>query len=66
MVYVLQVLDSKVVVHSIRISDQAESKVDTLADLTGGFKTYSDGTSLAGLIGAFNLLLDSATEGTDT
>ena len=51
-------------VHSIRISDQAESTIDTLADLTGGLKTYSDGTTLAGLINAFNSLLDSATDGT--
>ena len=63
MVLILKVVASKAVVHSIRISDQAESQVDRLADLTGGFKAYSDGTSSAGLIDAFNLLLESSIEG---
>ena len=51
------------VVHSIRISEQAETKVENLADHTGGFKTYSDGNSSARLIDAFRILIDSARDG---
>ena len=50
-------------VHSIRITEQAESKVRRLADLTGGSKTYSDGTSPAPIIDAFRLLIDNAIDG---
>ena len=61
--YILQVLKSKVVVHSMRITEKAESKVGRLADLTGGSKTYSDGTSPAPIIDAFRLLIDNAIDG---
>ena len=50
-------------VHSIRITEKAESKVRKLADLTGGSKTYSDGTSPAPIIDAFRLLIDNAIDG---
>ena len=59
----MQVLDSKVVVHSIRITEKAESKVERLAERTGGFKTYSDGNSATELIDDFNELIDSAIDG---
>ena len=45
----LQVVESGVIIHSVGISDGSETKVDRLADLTGGFKAqYSeDGKSNA-------------------
>ena len=45
----LQVVESRVIIHSVGISDGSESKVDRLAVLTGGFKAqYSeDGKSNA-------------------
>ena len=53
-------------VHSIRITEQAEHKVERLAEITGGVKTYSDGNSSARFIDAFKILIDSAVDGTDT
>ena len=51
-------------VHSILISDQAERNVERLADLTGGFKTFSDGNLSAGFTDFFRLLINSAIDGT--
>ena len=51
-------------IHSISISDGAESKVDKLADLTRGRKAhYSEGGSSTGLNDAFSSLASSAIDG---
>ena len=61
---IFQVLDSQVVIHSVSISDGAESKVDTLAELTKGYKGhYSEGASSTGLVDVFSSLANAATDG---
>ena len=51
-------------IHSVSISDGAESKVDTLADLTKGYKGhYSEGASSTGLVDVFSSLANAATDG---